>query len=122
MYLILLILHDPDLLEEVVKAWQEQGVSGATILFSTGMGRISQMTGVRDDIPLLPSLDDFYEAPQTLSRTIFTIVREESMIEKIHAATQRVVGDLNKPDTGLLVVLPVLKAYGLISKRKVRQR
>lgn len=31
----------------------------------------------------------------------------------IVAATQRVMGDLNEPDTGILLVLPVLKTYGL---------
>ena len=117
MYMILLILHDPDLLEEVLKEWQEAGVSGATIVFSAGMSRFRQMEGMREDIPLMPSLDDFYEAPPTLSRTIFTIVKEESMIERVHAATQRVVGDLTRPDTGILIALPVLKCYG-VEERK----
>lgn len=113
MYFVILVLHDPDLLEELMEEWDKEGVDGATILFSSGMGRYLQKQGLRDDFPLIPSLDDFYEAPETLSRTIFATVKDEAMIDKILAATQRVMGDLNQPETGMLLVMPVLKAYGL---------
>ncbi|MBE0670333.1 MAG: hypothetical protein IH588_07080 [Anaerolineales bacterium] len=118
MYLIILFLYNPDLLEELLKEWDNEGVEGATIQFSTGMERILQKHGLRDDIPLIPSLDDFYEAPETVSRTIFTVVKEESMIEKILNATQRITGDLNNDETGVLVAVPVLKAYGINKQGK----
>ena len=113
MYLIILFLYNPDLLEEVLKEWEEAGVESATVQFSTGMERVIQKQGIRDDIPLIPSLDDFYEAPETVSRTIFTAIKEEAMIDKILAATQRITGDLNNDKTGLMLVLPIFKAYGI---------
>ncbi|HUE99484.1 MAG TPA: hypothetical protein VMN99_09530 [Anaerolineales bacterium] len=113
MYFILFIMHNPDLLEELIEAWQGIGVHRATILFSTGMRRLRQKEGFRDDIPLMPSLQDFYEMPQTFSRTIFTTAQDESMIDKILTATQRVVGDLSNHETGVFLVLPVLRAHGL---------
>ena len=73
MYLIILFLYNPDLLEELLKEWGEEGVDGATSPSALGMERILQKQGIRDDIPLIPSLDDFYEAPETVSRTIFAI-------------------------------------------------
>lgn len=118
MYLITFVLHDPDLLEEVLEAWREAGIYDATVLFSTGMEHIRQKGGLRDDIPLIPSLDDFYEAPQTLGRTIFTIIQDESRVEPIVAATQKIVGDLEKPDTGILFVSPLLRAYGINKQKK----
>ena len=113
MYLIIVFLHNPNLLEELMEAWDQEGVNGATILFSVGMGQFLEKQGLRDDIPLIPSLEDFYEASEKLSRTIMATVKEEALIDRIVAATQRVMGDLNKPETGMLLVLPVLKAYGL---------
>ncbi|MCQ3936998.1 MAG: hypothetical protein DPW18_08140 [Chloroflexi bacterium] len=113
MYLVTFVLHNPDLLEELLEAWNKIGVRGATVLFSSGMGRLRQKRGMRDDVPLIPSLDDFYEASETLSRTLFTVIEDEGMIDRILAVTQQLVGDLNKPDTGLLVVTPVLRAHGL---------
>ncbi|MBI3173018.1 MAG: hypothetical protein HYZ25_04825 [Chloroflexi bacterium] len=113
MYLVLFVLHDPDYLEEVLAAWEAEGVGGVTVLFSTGLGRIRQKSGIRDDIPLMPSLDDFYEAPESLSRTLFTTVSDHALVDALVTATRRVVGNLEDPDTGVLMVLPVAEAYGL---------
>jgi len=116
MYLILLVLNDPDRLEDLLIAWEEKGVLGATVMFSTGMGRIRQMSGWRDDMPLIPSLRDFYEAPENMNRTIFTTVNDEADVDAILAATKSVIGDLEDQGTGLLLVLPVARAYGVNKK------
>lgn len=113
MFFILFVMHNPDLLEELIRAWEEIGVHRATVLFSTGMRRLKRREGIRDDIPLMPSLQSFYEPSQTFSRTIFTTVDDESKIDELLAATQRVVGDLSKHETGVLMVFPVSRAYGL---------
>ncbi len=113
MYLATLVLHDPDLLEELLDAWTKAGVEGATVLFSSGMGRFRQKQSMRDDLPLIPSLDDFYEAPQTLNRTVFTVVNDDAMVDKILDVTQKLVGDLSQPDTGVMSVTPVARASGL---------
>ena len=112
MYLIVLVINDPDRLEELLIAWEEAGVVGATVLFSTGMGRIRQLQGWRDDMPLIPSLRDFYEAPENLNRTIFATTNDDAQVDAIVAATQRVVGNLDEAQTGFLLVLPVSRAYG----------
>jgi hypothetical protein len=113
MYLILLVLNNPDLLENLLIAWEEKGVQGATVLFSTGLGRIRQLDGWRDDMPLIPSLSDFYDAPENMNRTIFTTVKDEAEVDAIVAATKAVVGDLDERETGLLLVLPLARAYGV---------
>lgn len=113
MYLILLVLNDPDRLEDLLIAWEEAGVPSATVLFSTGMGRIRNLEGWRDDMPLIPSLRDFYEAPENMNRTIFATADNEAQVDAVVAATYKVVGDLDKSRTGLLLVLPVTRAYGV---------
>jgi nitrogen regulatory protein P-II 1 len=112
MYFVLFTMHNPDLVEELLEAWTRAGVQRATILPSTGMRRLRQK-GMRDDIPLMPSLSDFYETGESFSRTIFTTVQEESMIDKILATTENVVGDLRDHETGVFLVLPILRAHGL---------
>jgi hypothetical protein len=118
MYFVLFIMHNPDLLEELMDAWQEVGVKRATVLLSTGMRRLREKPWIRDDIPLMPSLSDFYEASEAFSRTIFTTVKDESMIDAILAATERVVGDLHNHETGVFLVLPMVRAYGLEKGKK----
>lgn len=112
MYLILFVLDDPDKLQDLLEAWEKAGSGGATVLVSTGMGRIRNNT-IRDDIPLMPGLDDFYKRIEEFHRTLFTVVKDDSTLEKIVAATQDVVGDLNRPNTGILVVMPAAQVYGL---------
>ena len=76
MKMILFVLNDPGKVRELLDAWKEAGATGATVLFSTGMGRIHQSAGLRDDLPLMPSLSDFYNRDEKLSRTIFIIIRD----------------------------------------------
>lgn len=119
MYFVLFVMHNPDLLDDLLKAWEAVGVQRATVMLSTGMRRLRQREGLREDLPLMPSLEDFYEISQNFSRTVFTTVRDESMIETILEATQSVVGSLQDHETGVLLVLPIVKAYGL-EKRESR--
>jgi nitrogen regulatory protein PII len=113
MSLILFVLHDPEKLRELLDAWKAAGVSGATVLFSTGLGRLHRSSALSDDLPLMPSLEDFLPKVDRLSRTIFTLVDDQAVVDQVVAATERVVGDLNLPDRGLLMVLPVTKVFGL---------
>jgi len=112
MYLILFVLDNPDKLEELLDAWEAAGTKGATVLVSTGMHRLHN-DAIRDDIPLMPGLDDFYKRVEDYHRTLFTIVKDDETLQKIVEATQKVVGDLNKPNTGILVVMPTTQVYGL---------
>ena len=112
MYLILFVLDNPDKLQELLDAWEEAGTGGATVLVSTGMHRLGS-GAIRDDIPLMPGLDDLYKRIEEHHRTLFTIVKDDDMLQKIVKATERVVGDLNEPNTGILVVMPATQVYGL---------
>ncbi len=107
----------PPRLLDLLAAWKEAGADGATVFSSTGMGRINQSLALRDDLPLMPSLSDFFVQSETMSRTVFSIVRDE-LVEKLVAVTGEIVGDLDKPGNGILVVLPIDSVHGLIEYGK----
>lgn len=114
MFFVLYVLHDDEKLKAVLDAWQGSGVSGVTILPSTGIGRIRDHFVLREDVPLIPSLKSLLEEHEDLlNRTLFTVVEDEAMVDRVVAATEKVVGRLDSPNTGILVVLPVIRAYGL---------
>jgi len=117
MFFILFVLDDPEKLEDLLCAWEEAGAVGVTIFVSTGMGRLLQYNCVRDDLPLIPSLSDLERRIEETHRTLFTVVDNQEIIDKLIAGTQRVVGELTGPDTGFLVVLPVAQVYGLNKNR-----
>ncbi len=113
MQFILFVLNDPEIMDDVITAWEEVGVGGITILPSTGMARIRDKAAWRDDLPLIPSIDDFHDYVEAFNRTLFTIVDSDEMVDKVIEATQRVTGDLNDPDTGILVTMPVNRFVGI---------
>ena len=113
MFFILFILHNAEMLEELLAAWEEAGVAGVTILHSSGLGRVRQGHGWRDDLPLIPSLKSLFEHEEYFSRTLFTVVDTDELVTKVLAATENTLGDLHNPDTGLMVVLPTVKVFGL---------
>ena len=113
MSMILFVLHDSEKLRDVLDAWEEAGISGATVLFNTGIGRIRENQALREDLPMLPTVEDFLPVPEHLGRTLFTITDDESLIPKIVQATEGVVGDLNEPNRGIMAILPTTGIYGL---------
>lgn len=113
MFCILFVLNNIEDMDAVLDAWESAGVSGVTILPSVGLQRYHNKSGLREDLPLIPGLDDLLERYENTNRTLFTIVKDESLVDQVVAATESVTGDLDLPNTGILVVLPVLRAYGL---------
>ncbi|PKO13620.1 MAG: hypothetical protein CVU39_18400 [Chloroflexi bacterium HGW-Chloroflexi-10] len=118
MFFVLFVLSDPSKCDDLLTEWEDAGVKGATILASSGLGRIRLNQGLRDDFPLFPSLHDILEHDEKLSRTLFTVVDSDEMVDKILEKTQNVIGDLNGPDTGIFIVLPVARVYGLRKNRE----
>jgi nitrogen regulatory protein P-II 1 len=116
-YFVLLVLHDIDRLDQILSAWENAGVDGITVMASTGLGRIRTKIALREDIPLIPSLNDLLEESyeELLNRTLFSIVDNEEIIDRIHKATEGVLGSLTKPRTGILAVIPIARVYGLKS-------
>ncbi|HFE67096.1 MAG TPA: hypothetical protein ENJ93_07515 [Chloroflexi bacterium] len=112
MYMVMLILHKMDECTPVLDAWEETGVGGITILESSGLGRMRKARD-RSSMPLMPSLSDFLKRPEERHRTIFTVVEGEEWVDRLIEATERVIGDLENPDNGVLFVLPVYQAKGL---------
>jgi nitrogen regulatory protein PII len=114
-HLVVLVLDDPDRCRDVLDAWEAAGAPGVTILDSSGLGRVRR-AGIRDDVPLMPSLSDLFRRQEDHHRTLFSVVKDQSQVEAIAQATQAVVGELDRGHTGLLFVVPVGQVFGLHKK------
>ena len=113
--MVMFILDDVNYCHDVLSAWEEVGIYGATILDSSGLGRVRN-AGMRDDMPLIPSLHDLFKNSETQHRTIFTVVDSDEQVEDIVNATESVVGSLDEQNTGFLFVMPVSHVYGRSKK------
>jgi nitrogen regulatory protein P-II 1 len=111
--LIILVLDDGSKLPDVLDAWLELGVSGVTLLDSTGLGHQVRDHVPRDDLPLLPSLAHLLRPREDPSRTLFSVVPDGFDVDTLIAATERVTGDLDEANTGILFTVTVERAKGL---------
>jgi len=110
--MILLVLDNIDQCNTILDAWETTGVGGITIFESTGLGRMRN-SGIRDDIPLMPSLARLMQTREERHRTLFTVVEGEAMVDRIIAITEEILGSLEGPHNGVLFVLPVSRVVGL---------
>ncbi len=111
-HMIIFIINDPDECDSILTAWEDAGVTGITILESSGLGR-ARGYGVRDDLPLMPSILDLMRSQETRHRTLFSVVEGEEKVNAVVEATQKVIGDLDEDDSGFLFVLPVSQVHGI---------
>ena len=110
--LLMAVIDDATKIWDVLDAWERLGISGATIHDSTGLHRTQ---GLRDDLPLFPSVRDLLEKTETSHRTIWSVLEDGVDAEAIVRATEAIVGPLDNPRTGILFTVPVLKVWGLRS-------
>jgi len=111
-HMVLLILDNMDQCPSILDAWDALGVGGITILESTGLGRMRKL-GIRDDIPLMPSLSRLLQTREERHRTLFTVVESEEMVDRIVEATEAIIGNMDQSHNGVLFVLPVSRVFGL---------
>jgi hypothetical protein len=114
MYLLVLVIDDPDKCVDVLPAWEDAGAPGATILESTGMQRVLER-GARDDLPLMPSIGDILKKVETRHRTIFSVIRDVETIERIARVTEEIIGPFDDENTGFMFSLRVDQVFGLRS-------
>ncbi len=116
-YLVALIVNDPEDCPAILDAWEDVGVTGVTIINSAGLGRLRR-AALQDQFPLMPSLSDLFESDEVYNRTLFTVVSSEEMVDRLVEATQKITGDLDKPHSGFMFVLPIARVYGLGQSRR----
>lgn len=114
-FMVVLIVDNPDDCTPVLDSWEDLGVTGVTILESSGLGRLRR-EGLRDDLPLMPSLRDLFQSQEVRHRTLLSVVADQEQVDQMVQAAQAVIGDLDDPHTGILFVVPVVEVYGLGKK------
>lgn len=110
MHMIMLVLDDPDLLDDVMKAWRSAGVTGATILESMGAYR-RETEHVRGRY--LFGMPGLAETAGRAQYTLFAIVPDQSMAGVTLQATEEVIGDLTLPNTGVFAAWELSLAKGV---------
>ncbi len=107
MFMILFVLDDPNRLDELLDAWEKAGVRGATIIESTGIHRRRKR--------FIPMRYVFQSArPMEQGHfTLTAIVEDEATVHACLQATERLLGDLSQPGSGVFAAWPLALVKGV---------
>lgn len=109
MYMIMLVIDNPELLDEVLDAWQNAGVDGATIIESSGLHRRRATTvGARYTF----GFPRVVERVEQGHYTLFVAVEDQEMVQPCLDAAEDVIGDLDQPQTGFFAAWPLYASKG----------
>jgi nitrogen regulatory protein P-II 1 len=106
--LVFFVLNKEELLDEVLAAFIEAEVPGATILDSEGMGRF-----LTYEVPLFASFKEFMKGNKPYNKTIFSVVDSDAKVMRLEELIEKVCGSLSEPGTGILFTVPVDYVRGL---------
>jgi hypothetical protein len=109
--MVLFVLDDPELLDPVLDAWDEIGVTGVTIIESTGINRRKRARGV--GAPFMAGINRLMSGNLENHYTLFTLVHEEEMVNRCIQAAEGIVGDLEAPNNGVLAAWPLSVVKGV---------
>ncbi len=111
MHMLMFVLDNPDYLDEVLDAWEEIGVTGVTIVESTGISRYRKAKLI--GTPLMAGINRLIHNNEEGHLTLLTIVKGEPVIRQCIAAVEKIVGNLLDPDTGVLAAWPLTIVKGV---------
>lgn len=113
---LIVILHDPDTLPRLLKAWDKVGVPGVTILPSMG-GFQAQKQARRAGLGVLINMFSQEEPGQ---RTLLSLIDEPEILELAISEADRVVKGFDSPRSGILFTLPIGNVLGLQKWRTIK--
>jgi CBS domain-containing protein len=104
-----IILDDIRFLPDLIQTWREIGVSGTTIMKSVGGYRTSTWLSKVG----LGAIDRIFEAREIQRKTLVAVIEDDDLLAQAIAEAERVVGGFDRPNSGVLLVLPVTQTKGL---------
>jgi nitrogen regulatory protein PII len=81
------------------------GITGSTVLDSTGMGRVLMKT--RAKLPVMQQINKVPTDLESSNKTVLTVIKEKDRLDEAIKIVQFLCGDLNKPGKGILFTLPL---------------
>lgn len=111
MYMMLLVLDNPDQLDDVLDAWHAVGVNGVTVLESSSRHRRQQTRplGARYLFGAVPAVTHH----QAGHFTLLSIVPNLDVVHACQRAVESITGNLDLPNTGILAAWEIAHVKGL---------
>jgi nitrogen regulatory protein PII len=111
---LFIVLNQESYLEDILMAFVELGVKGATILDSQGMA--GAMLQVERHIPFFGALKSSMESARPYNKTIFTVIHNEEVLNRVVERINLMFADAKRPGLGFMFSVPVEGSYPLGQK------
>ncbi len=109
--LLVVILHNPDQVPDILEAWQNIGVPGATILNSAGGYRTKNWL----DQVGLSGVHTLFSRPEGQSKTLLSVIDDDQLLEQAIIVVDDIINNFNAPHTGLYFTVPVTLTKGILN-------
>ncbi|HYE82809.1 MAG TPA: hypothetical protein VEG39_11690 [Clostridia bacterium] len=121
MYVLFVVLNQPEHLGEIVRKLKDVGIHSATIIDSVGTAQLRSSMG--KEIPFIGSLMRSLDEVGDNNKTMFTVVDSKKQAIKIMDEIEKICGgDMSKPGTGIMFTIPIdMVRGGSISRKGLDQ-
>jgi nitrogen regulatory protein P-II 1 len=110
MYLLIVILEKSYDLDLLIDKYRQIGITGATIIDSSGIGN-SMLH--QSDLPVIANIRQLFEAGNlSNSHTLLSVVPDEQVLDNAMKEISEIVGGFNKPDTGIMFSIKLERVEG----------
>ena len=109
MKVLMLILKHVNLTNEIIQRLAESGVKGGTILDGTGMANALLNM---EDLPMFGMLRHILEDGDKEEAKVMMFVLSEDEETKAREVIREIIGDFNKPNTGIMFSIPITDVEG----------
>ena len=106
MWLLMAVVQE-SLVQDFLTVLLELEVKGATIINTQGMGRT-----LAREFPIFAGLMNDLGAAKPFNKTVFALVDDYRIIDRIHRYLKEIDLDFTQPDTGIMFTIPVGSAVG----------
>ncbi|WP_058486234.1 hypothetical protein [Defluviitalea phaphyphila] len=121
MYVLFIVLNETEHLAEILGKIRHLGIRGATVIDSMG-ARTLQDKGIYN-VPLIGGLMKSLDGDIQSNKTIFSVIEREEQVQYVMDQVERILGgDMQKPNKGIMFVLPVTHMRGGELHRHIESR
>jgi nitrogen regulatory protein PII len=108
MELLVCVINDPSKVDEILEAFLEIGITGATIIDTYGMGRT-----LVQDVPIFAGFRNLLSGPSKYNKTLFSVIDSKEKVDNAIKAIEAITGELENPSTGIVFTIPLSHVKGL---------
>ncbi|MBI5929498.1 MAG: hypothetical protein HY862_09330 [Chloroflexi bacterium] len=95
------------------EAWQQVGAPGVTLVESHGLRRLQKAAKYTEILSGTISMLEVLNQIDSSSLIIFTVIDDDTLVDKLVAVTEKILGDLRQPNNGIAFVINLERAFGI---------